>query len=202
MRKNVELMPHSQNLRFSQRRCCRFKSSDILHGVIGQRVTCASQSLQALLGRLTIKKKTPWNFETSRTLYPKTQRNIPEDFKVISCIVSERFIKWCVRPSPCSNSRRAALRMASGRRSSTITDECRDFDVPLRRKKAFPDPHFFSQNPYFCPAIILGTLSVLFCSTLYICLLYKNSAWVPPRGISYLLLIRPLLSISLTTDRM
>ena len=65
-----------------------------------------------------------------------------------------------VRPSPCSTSRRAALRMANGRRRSTITDECRDFDVPLRRKKAFPNPHSFSQNPYFCPAIIPETLSI------------------------------------------
>jgi len=145
--------------------------------------------------------KAPRPFETSRTLYPTTQRNIPEDFKVISCIVCERFLNWCVRPSPCSTIRRAAIRMASGRRPSTIIDECRDFDVPLRRKKAFPDPRSFSQNPYFCPGIILETLSLLFCSTLYICLLYKNSVGFPPRGTTYLLLMRPLLSISPTTDR-
>jgi hypothetical protein len=90
-----------------------------------------------------------------------------------------------VRRSPCSTSRRATLKMASGMRLSTITDECCDFDVPMRRKKAFPDPRSFSQNPYFCPAIIPETLSVFFCSTLYICLLYKNSVGPPPRGTSY-----------------
>jgi len=82
-----------------------------------------------------------------------------------------------VRPSLCSTSRRAALRMASGRGRSAITDECRDFDVPLRRKKPFPDPRSFSQNPYFCPAIIPETLLLLFCSTLYIRLLYKKIPW-------------------------
>ena len=58
-----------------------------------------------------------------------------------------------------------------------LTDERRYFDAPPLRKKAFLGPRSFSQNPYFCPAIIPESLSVLFCSTLYICLLYKQIPW-------------------------
>ena len=87
MRTDVERMPHSQKLLFSMRRCCSFKASDIWHRVVGQIVTYASQALQTVLGRLTLKMKASRPFETSRTLYSTTQRNIPEDFKVISCVV-------------------------------------------------------------------------------------------------------------------
>jgi hypothetical protein len=80
-----------RGLRFSQRRCWRFRSSGMLRRVFGQKVSYTSNDPTAFIWRFrqTVKMIALLSFEMFATtsIYPTTRRNIPKDMNVLSIFV-------------------------------------------------------------------------------------------------------------------